>query len=116
MRMLALSFAAGILMAARPYAAESEISLDGTVWVCAEQPHICYSQSGETYQWSAPLSTESLAAFRAHQKRQSAEAACVCSRETHGGGDSGTGIICTGAFDPYLLRKLAVDPCAGAWK
>jgi hypothetical protein len=38
-------------------------------------------------------------------------AACNCSRHIDGGSQSGTGIICTGAFDPYVLRARKQDPC-----
>ncbi len=97
---------------------------DGSEWTCNSEARwggVSYTcvdaKGGRLYQGGRPLSDASWAAYQAQQERDTEEALCVCSREIHGGTNSTVGnIICTGAFDPYLLRKREVDPCDGAWK
>jgi hypothetical protein len=71
---------------------------------------------GRIYEGYQPLTADSLKDYERSEQRNNEEAACACSRETHEGANSGNGIICTGAFSPYELRRRKVDPCAGDWE
>jgi hypothetical protein len=102
------------------YIAVTLITLgDGSEWECGgdREWQVCINtETGEVYESQSPLTDASRNAYRKSESRKYREAECACSREIHGGVNSGTGIICTGAFDPYLLRKREIDPCAGAWE
>lgn len=93
-------------------------------WICqtdirAQQTtfYTCFNPAnGKMYDSVAPLSEQSLAGYQARMKHEVQEADCYCSRQTQEGEMSPTGIVCTGAENPWVLRERKTDPCALPWK
>lgn len=107
-------------------ASDLVVLADKSKWACISSKfeyegdityHECIDvKSGEMYISWAPLTMTSLIEERDQNDRNSREAACACSREIHGGSIQPGSIVCTGAYDPYVLRKRKVDPCSGDWE
>lgn len=63
------------------------------------------NKTGEIYCGTEPPTESSLASQREFERQRDKETVRYCLREPYGGTEAVTGIICTGYYDPELLRS-----------
>lgn len=97
---------------------------DGSKWDCTTydyyEAHLrtyCIEPIiGYVYDSDLPLTQNTWNNYKKEKTIEDEQAACACSKKTEDGiWTTGSGIVCTGAFSPAVLRHLKKDPCIGDW-